>query len=379
MQTAPDTMITFGFNVQRLIDGEDLTREETYGMFEEILTNRQPELQQGAFLAALAAKGETAMEIAGAWQAVFDLDTLKATETFAGPVMENSGTGRDGLKTFNISTAAAVIAASGGVRMARHGARAITSRCGTVDLMESLGLDVECPIAKVCRSIRETGIGLFNGMSPHVHPAALGRILGGIRFGSILNISASLASPCRPTHALRGVYNPALVSKMASVLCEIGYKRGMVVYGFDGRGEKGMDELSNIGKSLVCEFDGSGNERTYEIRPEEMGLRRVSYEEIAALSNPEAEAVRFIRILGGKGSDACTDLACLNAGAIFYLAGAVDNLSAGIAKGRELIANGQAIKKLVEWIGVQGNGEGKGLHRLAQVAEAAGMAARIPS
>jgi anthranilate phosphoribosyltransferase len=374
MQTVSDPIKIFGFNIQRLIDGEDLTREETYSMFEEILANRQPELQQGAFLAALATKGETPQEIAGAWQAVFDLDTLKAADTFDGPIMENSGTGRDSLKTFNVSTAAAVIAAAGGVRLARHGARAITSRCGTVDLMESLGLDVECNIAKVCKSIRQTGIGLFNGMSSNVHPAALGRILGSIRFGSILNISASLASPCRPTHALRGVYAPALVSKMASVLREIGYERGMVVYGFDGQGEKGIDELSNMGKSLVCEFDSSGNERTYEISPEEMGLRRVSYEEIAALSSPEAEAIRFIQVLGGKGSDACTDLACLNAGAIFYLIGSVNNIKAGIVKGRELIVTGQAIKKLAEWIDVQGNEKGKGLHRFAHVVESAGIA-----
>jgi anthranilate phosphoribosyltransferase len=378
LQTTPDAIKTFGFSIQRLIDGQNLTREETYGMFEEILANRQPELQQGAFLAALAAKGETTQEIAGAWQAVFDMDTLKVTDTFDGPIMENSGTGRDSLKTFNVSTAAAVIAAAGGVRLARHGARAITSRCGTVDLMESLGLDVECSIAKVCKSIRETGIGLFNGMSPYVHPAALGRILQSIRFGSILNISASLASPCRPTHALRGVYTPALVSKMASVLREIGYERGMVVYGFDGRGEKGIDELSNMGKSLVCEFDRSGNERTYEISPEEMGLRRVAYPEIASLSSPEAEAVRFIQVLGGKGSEACTDLACLNAGAIFYLIGSVNNIRTGIDKGRELIANGKAIKKLAEWIDVQGNGEGKGLHRLAQVVKAAGIPAYVP-
>jgi anthranilate phosphoribosyltransferase len=374
MQTAPDAIKAFGFNIQRLIEGEDLTREEAYGMFEEIIANRQPELQQGAFLAALAAKGETPQEIAGAWQALFDLDTLKATDAWDGPIVENSGTGRDGLKTFNVSTAAAVIAAAGGARLARHGARAITSRCGTVDLMESLGLDVECHIAKVCRSIGQTGIGLFNGMSPNVHPAALGRILASIRFGSILNISASLASPCRPTHALRGVYAPALVSKMASVLREIGYERGMVVYGFDSQGEKGIDELSNIGKSLVCEFDGSGTERSYEIHPEDVGLKRAAYEEIAALPSIEAEGTRFIRVLAGKGSAACTDLACLNAGAIFYLIGAVDSIRAGIVKSRDLIATGQAMKKLAQWIDVQGHGEGKGLHRFARTAESAGIA-----
>ena len=161
-----DPIQTFGWQIQKLINGQDLTRAESYAMFRQVLDDAQPDLQQGAFLAALAAKGETPEEIAGAWQAIFELDTVRVPDNLGAPLVENSGTGMDSLKTFNISSAAAVVAAAGGVRMARHGARALTSTCGTVDLLEAVGVDVECDVPAVARSIRRAGIGLFNGASP---------------------------------------------------------------------------------------------------------------------------------------------------------------------------------------------------------------------
>jgi anthranilate phosphoribosyltransferase len=373
MNADPDSLKAFGSRIQRLMAGKDLTRRETYDAFAQILMNRQPELQQGAFLAALAAKGETPEEIAGAWQAIVDLDTVQARESFPGPLVENSGTGMDSLKTFNVSTAAAIVAAAGGVRLARHGARAITSRCGTVDLMESLGLDVECDVSRVCRSIAETGIGLFNGMSQQIHPLALFRILGAIRFGSTLNISASLASPCRPTHALRGVHSPHLVGKTATVLKEIGYRCGMVAHGLDGGAAPGIDELSTLGETLICEFDESGEEKHYRITPEEVGLRRARYPDIAALADPTAEAVRFLQILAGQGHGACVDMVCLNAAALFRLVGKTETLQEGIDLGRSLIASGAALAKLTAWIGAQGVPGGLGRQRLARVAQTAGV------
>ena len=183
-----------------------------------------------------------------------ELDTTDVPEDLGVPLVENSGTGMDQLKTFNVSSAAAVVAAAGGARLARHGARALTSSCGTVDLLESVGIDVECDVETVAKSIREVGIGIFNGMSAKIHPRSLARILSQIRFGSTLNIAASLASPCRPTHALRGVYAKDVIPKAAAVMKEIGYERAMVVHGFDKNREKGMDELSTIGES-----DGDAN------------------------------------------------------------------------------------------------------------------------
>ena len=373
MEYNNDSLIQFGKAIQRLIDKKDLSRQESYETFRQILLNLQPELHQGAFLAALVAKGETAQEIAGAWQAIVEFDTLPANETFEAPLVENCGTGMDALKTFNVSTAAAVVAAAGGVRMARHGARALTSMYGTVDLLEAVGVDVDADVNKVCQSIRKAGIGIFNGTSPKVHPRSLARILGQIRFGSTLNISASLAGPCRPTHALRGVYSSSLLPKMSEVMREIGYERGLIVHGLDATGEKGIDELSNMGESVICEFDSDGKETTYSINPEDVGLRRSSYEDVATLGNLRRESVRFMKVISGTGHDSCIDLTCLNAGAIFYLTGKARSIREGIERGKELVFSGRAFEKLRQWAMVQCDDEERGLRRFAAITAEAGL------
>ena len=149
--TASETDLrAFGADIQRLIDGQDLSRRRTYELFRDTLLGEQPDLQQGALLAALVAKGETPEEIAGAWQAIVEFDTISADVDAPGPLVENSGTGMDTLKTFNVSSAAGLIAAAAGARLARHGARALTSRCGAVDILEAVGVDVDCDAPSVC-------------------------------------------------------------------------------------------------------------------------------------------------------------------------------------------------------------------------------------
>ena len=372
-----ETLRDFGWNIQRLIEKKDLSRNESYEMFRQVLLNLQPDLQQGAFLAALVSKGETPREIAGAWQAIMDIDTVRVAGELGSPLVENSGTGMDQLKTFNVSSAAAVVAAAGGVRLARHGARALTSSCGTVDLLDFIGIDVECEVDTVVRSIQDVGIGLFNGMSPRVHPQSLGRILAQIRFGSTLNIAASLASPCRPTHGLRGVYSKELLPKVARVMQEIGYQRAMVVHGFDASKEKGMDELSNIGESVIHEFHPDGTENTFSLAPEDVGLKRSTYSAIAATGDVKKEAVRFLSVLGGSGTSGCTDLTCLNAGAIFYLVGKTETIQEGVKTSRDIIESGQALTKLSDWVSVQADQAGKGIHRYLDVASAAGLRTQV--
>ncbi|MCP4672127.1 MAG: anthranilate phosphoribosyltransferase, partial [Desulfobacula sp.] len=176
----------FGAIITRLIKKENLTRQEAQQAFVYILNNEVTDMHQGAFLASLTAKGETKQEVAGAWEAIYNLDTTKVTLNNGIQAVDNCGTGMDTFKTFNISTAASIITAAGGVAMARHGARAITSSCGTVDMAEALGVDVECNAQLVTKSIETAGVGLFNGMSPEIHPKALGRILSQINFGSTL-------------------------------------------------------------------------------------------------------------------------------------------------------------------------------------------------
>jgi anthranilate phosphoribosyltransferase len=195
---------SFGKIITRLIDKQNLTWQESREAFTRILNDEASAMQQGAFLAALRAKGEAEQEVAGSREAIYSLDTTKVAADTTSPLVENSGTGMDTFKTFNISTAAAVVAAAAGVRMARHGARAITSVCGTVDMAESPGVDVECNAGIVARSIDTAGIGLFNGMCPEIHPKAPGRILSRIHFASTLNITASLANPAMPEYGVRG-------------------------------------------------------------------------------------------------------------------------------------------------------------------------------
>lgn len=362
----------FGAGVQRLIMKQDLSREETYRMFAEVLQNRQPDLQQGAFLAALVAKGETDEEIAGAWEAIDRLDTVHIDD-LPEDLFENSGTGMDAIKTFNVSSAAAVIAASCGVTMARHGARAITSKCGTVDVLEATGIDVECPAETVAQSIRQAGIGIFNGMSAHVHPGALGRILSQIRFGSTLNIAASLANPARPSLGLRGVYNEEMVDRAARVMKQIGYKRGMVVFGRDAESGQGMDELSVCGPTCVHRFDESGMER-FTVNPEDFGIKRHPVQAVKSLGCRNSESVRFLQVLSANGRHpACEDFASLNAAAILSTAGVCADINQGIAKAREAMASGAAMQKLREWASHQDAADGAGLGRLEALQQAAAV------
>ncbi len=377
MRASDESLKNFGRNIQRLIQKEDLSRNESYEMFRQLLLNEQPDLQQGAFLAALVSKGETPGEIAGAWQAITEFDTVRASNGLGAPLVENSGTGMDQLKTFNVSSAASIVAASGGVRIARHGARALTSSCGAVDLLEMLGIDVECDVAMVLKSIREAGIGIFNGMSPKVHPHSLFRILSDIRFGSTLNIAASLAGPCRPTHGLRGVYSRELVPKVAEVMKAIGYARAMVVHGFDAKKEKGMDELSNIGETLIHEFCPDGSEQSFFVAPEDLGLKRSDFSSVAATGDMKQEALRFMRVLSGTGSSECIDLTCLNAGAIFYLVDITKDIKAGIELSRELIHSGKALEKLGLWVSLQRDAEGLGMKRFQDLSKEAGIKSLI--
>lgn len=362
----PLSIAEFGASVQRLIERKNLTCDESRRLFSELLLNRQPDLQQGAFLAALVAKGETVDEIVGAWQAIDELDTVHVSD-LPDDILDNSGTGMDGFKTFNVSSAAALVAATHGIPMARHGARAITSRCGTVDILEAMGVNVECSPESVAESIRSAGIGLFNGMSQQIHPGGLGRILSQIRFGTTLNIAASLANPARPRSALRGVYSASLVEPVASVMRKIGYRRAMVVYGGIDGSKLGIDELSLCGVSRVCHFDGD-EARSFEITPEEAGLRRRESSEIAATGSLVEESKKFLNVVAGSGSyGGCEDFVALNAGAILWMEGKSSSLATAVSDARHTLASGGALDRLRLWCACQDDEPGNGVKRLQKL------------
>lgn len=355
----------FGAIIMRLIQKENLSRDESKDAFSTILEDRTTEMQQGAFLAALTAKGETEEEVAGAWEAIYELDTQQVSFNAPLALFENSGTGMDTFKTFNISTAASVIAAAGGIKMARHGARAITSICGTVDMAEALGVDVDCHTDIVANSIEQVGIGLFNGMSSQVHPRALGRILSKMYFGSTLNIAASLANPALPKLGVRGVYAKEMILPVTRVMRAIGYQRAIVLYGSIDGSDKGMDEASVCGTTYCAELSDSGEIREFSFRPEQLGLNCTDPVQLIPADDIDREAKRFVSLIQGKSNGARKQAATLNAGLIFYAAGKADSIQDGIREAAATVSNGMAYHTLEKWVETQNKDPESGLKRLA--------------
>jgi len=362
MQTTPDKL--FGGLIMRLIQKENLSRDEARDAFSLILQDRTTAMQQGAFLAALAAKGETADEVAGSWEAISELDTVKVPAGEFPVLVENSGTGMDSFKTFNISTAASLLAAAGGVPMARHGARAITSVCGTVDMVETLGVDVECPVDVVAGSIRRAGIGLFNGMSPQTHPLALGRILSQTHFGSTLNIAASLANPALPQIAVRGVYAPGMIGPVIEVMRAIGYRRAIVLHGAIDATDKGMDEASVCGVTHCAELSRTGKITTYTFRPEDFGLKTYAASELQPEPQIEDEAHRFVALMRACENGARSRAAILNAALIYYVAGRTDSIAGGVTLATDAFETGKGFEVLQNWVQNQTTDPGKALATL---------------
>jgi anthranilate phosphoribosyltransferase len=368
MQTAMNR--EFGGLITRLVQKEDLSREEAKDAFYTILKNETTDMQQGAFLAAMTAKGETEDEVAGSWEAIYELDTVKVTSDDPRPIVDNCGTGMDSFKTFNISTAASIIAASGGIRMARHGARAITSVCGTVDMAEILGVDVECSADVVADSINEAGIGLFNGMSPEIHPQALGRILSNIHFGSTLNIAASLANPAMPRIGVRGVYSKEMMIPVARVMKAIGYERALVLYGSIDDSLKGMDEASVCGRTYCAELKEDGEIAEYDFRPEDHGLSTCNPTDLTPVPDMDREARDFVALLRGEKNGARFEAIALNAGLIFYVAGSVSSIKEGVTKACSILKEGSAFNTLLNWVKSQNRDPKEGARKLWSLTKA---------
>ncbi|MBF0202250.1 MAG: anthranilate phosphoribosyltransferase [Desulfamplus sp.] len=362
MFQSPDKFL--GNLITRLIRKNSLTREESRQAFSHILNNEVTDMHQGAFLAALTAKGETSEEVVGAWESIYNLDTAKVAVEPSLTLAENSGTGMDTFKTFNISTAASIVAAAGGIPMARHGSRALTSVCGTVDMAEALGVDVECTADVVARSIESSNLGLFNGMSPHIHPRALGRILSRISFGSTLNIAASLANPALPSIGVRGVYAKDMIQPVAAVMKDIGYTRALVVHGTVEHSDKGMDEASVCGVTHCAGFFDDNEISTFTIDPFRLGLSAGDPYELAPESDIEMESRRFAALLARADDGVRKDAVILNAGLIFLAAGKTGTLEQGIETACQLLEGGAAFKALESWVSSQNRFPEKGLQSL---------------
>lgn len=323
-------------SLEKLIAKEDLSEEEMAGLVGEIMSGKATDAQTGAVMAALATKGETFSELAGAARAM----RRKAVriQTNADTVVDTCGTGGDHSNTFNISTTAAFVVAGCGVTVAKHGNRSISSRCGSADLLEALGINLEIGLEVVEETVREIGIGflfapLFHGAMRH---AARARKELGVR--SIFNMLGPLTNPAGANCQLIGVYAPELTEMFARALQRLGARRAFVVHGHEG-----LDEISVCAPTRVSELN-NGLIRTYDVTPEQL-LGRTARQSDMAGGAPAENARITMKILSGENGPR-RDVVVVNAGAALVAAGVAEDFREGIRMARISIDEGRARQKL---------------------------------
>ena len=329
--------------ISKIVNKEDLSYDEAYAVMNEIMSGETTQTQNAAFLAALStksAKAETTDEIAGCAQAMREHATPVAHGL---DVLEIVGTGGDGARSFNISTTASLIAAAGGVKVAKHGNRAASSLSGAADCLEALGVNIDQDPEKAAALLREVGICFFFAQKYHTSMKYVGAIRRELGFRTVFNILGPLTNPGNPKYFVLGVYDEYLVKPLARVLSSLGVQRGMVVYG-----QEKLDEISISAPTTICEIR-DGMYIDYIITPELFGIERGTKEDLVG-GTPEENAQITRQILSGEERGPRRSAVLLNAGAALYAAGKAPILSEGIKLAGELIDNGSAMKKLEDYI-----------------------------
>lgn len=331
--------------ISKVVGGENLTEAEAEAAMKCIMSGGATQAQISAFLTALRMKGETIGEIT-AFARVMREFAARITPKVDSILVDTCGTGGDKVKTFNISTAAMFVAAGAGIRIAKHGNRSVTSKAGSADVVEAMGVQIDLPPGEVQRCIETIGVGFM--FAPRFHGAmkhAIGpRREMGIR--TIFNILGPLTNPASAQGQVMGVYDGALTEKLAQVLTRLGCKRAMVVYGLDG-----IDEVSTLGETQISEIEDS-KVSTYTISPEDFGLARTRSEAIAG-KNLAENARMLLKVLRGEKGPR-RDIVLLNAAAAIVVGGKAHDLHKGIAVAIDAIDSGSAYKKLVQLIEATG-------------------------
>lgn len=330
--------------IVKIVSKGDLTYEEAYTVMNEIMSGQTTPTQNAAFLAALStksARAETTDEIAGCAAAM----RAHATKVETGmELFEIVGTGGDNAHSFNISTTSALVAAAGGVKVAKHGNRAASSQCGTADCLEALGVNIQQSPEKCVELLQEVGMCFFFAQKYHTSMKYVGAIRKELGFRTVFNILGPLTNPGTPSMQLLGVYDDYLVQPLAQVLISLGVRRGMVVYGQDK-----LDEISLSAPTTVCEIkDGWFKSRV--ITPEEFGFARCTREDLKGGTPAENAAITRAILSGEQGHK--RNAVLLNAGAAMYIAGKADTMADGVALARELIDSGAATRTLEKLIAV---------------------------
>jgi anthranilate phosphoribosyltransferase len=324
----------------RLLDGESLSRAEARAAMNTIMEGEATPAQIGGFLVALRLKGETADEIAGCAEAM--REHAVAVRPKRDDLVDTAGTGGDGGRTFNISTAAALVAAAAGAAVAKHGNRAVSSASGSADVLEALGFELQLPAERIERSIDELGFGFL--FAPTHHPAMrhAAPVRRELAARTVFNVLGPLTNPAGARAQVVGVYSADLVQTLAHVLADLGARRAFVVHGAEG-----IDELSPAGPNLVCEVvDGAVTER--EIDPLELGVPRCDPEELRG-GSPEDNA-RAIRDVFDGGNGGRRDAILLNAAGAIAASGHARDLADGLGYAREALTSGAAAIRLEQLI-----------------------------
>ncbi len=319
-----------------LVAGKNLTYEEAYFVMGEIMSGEATPAQVGAFLTALRLKGETADEIAG----LASVMRTKATPVkIKGPAIDIVGTGGDGAATFNISTAAAFVVAGAGLKVAKHGNRAMSSQCGSADILEALGVKIDLSADSVAECIENAGIGFMFAQvfHPAMRYAAPVRKEIGIR--TLFNILGPLTNPANVEYILLGVPSEDLGAKIAAVLKRLGIKHALVVYGKDG-----LDEISISGKSIIWEITKDKLSAPYEVTPKDFGFSKAEIGEVKG-GTPRENASLLTRVLGGEKS-VLRDIVVMNAAAGLIAGDAAKNFKDAVKLAQESIDSSKAKGKL---------------------------------
>ena len=326
--------------IQLVVEGHELNPEQAESVMDLIMSGEATEAQIGALAVAMRMKGETTSEIAGFARAMRDHAVQVDIDADSTPLLDTCGTGGDHSNSFNISTTATFVIAASGVRIAKHGNRAASSKCGSADVLEALGVRIELTPREVEACVEQVGVGFMS--APAYHPAM--RFVGparkqmGIR--TIFNLLGPLTNPAGAKHQLIGVGIPHIATQLAEVLQVLGSQHTVLVHA-----EEGMDEVGVKGTTRVTDFNAShGGIRTYDITPEEFGLERA---DPAALVGGDAQENKEItlRVLGGEQGPRRT-VTLLTAGAGIYAADAAESFAEGIAIAAEMIDSGKAQAKL---------------------------------
>ena len=343
--------------IQLLVDRKDMPFELAQQSMREIMAGEATSAQIGAFLTSLRMKGETVDEITALARVIRD-NVVRINPNVNGRTVDTCGTGGDRLKTFNVSTAAAFTASGAGVTVAKHGNRSVTSRCGSADVLEAVGVNLNAAPSTVQKAIEQVGVGFM--FAPAFHPAMKNAIVPRREIGvrTVFNILGPLTNPANATAQVLGVYDPGLVEQMAKVLEKLGIEEAIVVHGLDG-----LDEISTIGKTKLAWLK-DGQIVSKEIIPQDLNLKQARPNAISGF-DVEQNARLLVKILNGAEdkNSARSQVVLANAAAAILVGGKAADLASGVEAARESVASGKAYDKLKRLIECT-NGDASKLERI---------------